>query len=101
MICKDIETIKATATSGTVIEVTHRKICRSYADGKFEIVVDASDGDNVNPQNKDLDFYATQVVELIFSYGASDGRLVLQLVGIDGETARTIQVGFEFAGGRV
>lgn len=95
------ETIKAAAAGGTLVEVTNVEICRSDADGELKLVVDAGDGDNINPQNKDLHLDTLQAREAALGDDAGYGGLVLEVVGLDLETTRTVQEGFESAGGAV
>ena len=84
------ETIKAAPTSRTLIEIINAEISRSYPNGELELVVDASDGNNVNPKKKDLHLNTIQVGEPALGNSTSNCGLVLEIVRIDFKATSTV-----------
>lgn len=96
-----IRTIEPAATLRTLLETIRREAGRRDPDGELQIVAVLGHLHDIQPQKQNFDLDSAQVPNPVLRDGAGDGGLVLEVVTLDGEAARLVQVKTELPGRNV
>lgn len=75
----------------------HREFFRSSTNWEFEFLTVTSHLPDAEPEVKQFDAYAHQPTDPSVFYEARDDRLVLDLVSLDWEPTRVVEIDFEKA----